>query len=320
MILIHSSQPDALHADVGRLGQHQRDLLAGDADDEHEHRQRRAQPGDQPGRGEDPRAVGTLDLAADNPWRFSSEYADDATATVYYNYRHYEPMSGRWTARDSNRGLELNLYLFSRNSGIYLYDSLGLNVPTVTYVFNVRYPDDAHIPENENMALTSYRLSDITNFEHVCPKGERGVKELSLGAQLEVTYYIDEASMLFHDVKVHEEVHVSYDLKHARLRDLYLMDGTCLCEDCFDNLRDYLEASRRYLDDVVLFVNQKFDFYEYGKLMLHPVVADIESIRILQRQASLRQNWMSLVRKRSVVLTSCKDEKLNVPAIPPLWW
>ena len=101
-------------------------------------------------------AWGTLDLAADNPWRFSSEYAEEATATVYYNYRHYEPMSGRWTARDSNRGLELNLYLFSRN------------------------------------------------------------------------------------------------LKHARLRDLYLMDGTCLCEDCFDNLRDYLEASRRYLDDVVL--------------------------------------------------------------------
>ena len=101
-------------------------------------------------------AWGTLDLATDNPWRFSCEYADDATATVYYNYRHYEPVTGRWMARDSNRGLELNLYLFSRN------------------------------------------------------------------------------------------------LKHARLRDLYLMDGTCLCEDCFDNLRDYLEASRRYLDDVVL--------------------------------------------------------------------
>ena len=101
-------------------------------------------------------AWGTLDLAADNPWRFSSEYADDATGAVYDNYRHYEPVMGRWMARDSNRVLELNLYLFSRN------------------------------------------------------------------------------------------------LKHARLRDLYLMDGTCLCEDCFDDLRDYLEASRRYLDDVVL--------------------------------------------------------------------
>ena len=45
-------------------------------------------------------AWGTLDLAADNPWRFSCEYADDATATVYYNYRHYEPVTGRWMRRD----------------------------------------------------------------------------------------------------------------------------------------------------------------------------------------------------------------------------
>lgn len=38
--------------------------------------------------------------AALNPWRFSSEYAEDDTMTVYYNYRHYEPMTGRWLARD----------------------------------------------------------------------------------------------------------------------------------------------------------------------------------------------------------------------------
>ena len=38
--------------------------------------------------------------AADNPWRFSSEYAEDDTATVYYNYRHYEPVTGRWLQRD----------------------------------------------------------------------------------------------------------------------------------------------------------------------------------------------------------------------------
>ena len=45
-------------------------------------------------------AWGTLDLATDNPWRFSCEYADDATATVYDNYRHYEPVTGRWMRRD----------------------------------------------------------------------------------------------------------------------------------------------------------------------------------------------------------------------------
>ena len=49
--------------------------------------------------------------AASNPWRFSGEYADDDTATVYYNYRHYESVAGRWLRRDpeDERG-GLNLY------------------------------------------------------------------------------------------------------------------------------------------------------------------------------------------------------------------
>ena len=38
--------------------------------------------------------------SAANPWCFSSEYAEDDTATVYYNYRHYEPVTGRWMSRD----------------------------------------------------------------------------------------------------------------------------------------------------------------------------------------------------------------------------
>ena len=38
--------------------------------------------------------------AAANPWRFSSEYAEDDTVTAYYNYRHYEPVMGRWLSRD----------------------------------------------------------------------------------------------------------------------------------------------------------------------------------------------------------------------------
>ena len=38
--------------------------------------------------------------AAANPWRFSSEYSDDELGCVYYNYRHYEPITGRWMSRD----------------------------------------------------------------------------------------------------------------------------------------------------------------------------------------------------------------------------
>ena len=34
-----------------------------------------------------------------NPFRFSSEYHDDETRLVYYNYRHYSPNFGRWIKR-----------------------------------------------------------------------------------------------------------------------------------------------------------------------------------------------------------------------------
>ena len=46
---------------------------------------------------------GTLENPADgdeNPFRFSSEYHDDETGLVYYNYRYYSPQLGRWTKRD----------------------------------------------------------------------------------------------------------------------------------------------------------------------------------------------------------------------------
>ena len=64
--------------------------------------------------------------AATNPWRFSSEYAEDDTMTVYYNYRHYEPIFGRWFSRDpiEEAGGE-NLYMSFFNDGIDNCDLLG---------------------------------------------------------------------------------------------------------------------------------------------------------------------------------------------------
>ena len=61
-----------------------------------------------------------------NPWRFSCEYAEDDTATAYYNYRHYEPVMGRWLSRDPIEEVNLrNLYLLLGNS-IKMIDYLGL--------------------------------------------------------------------------------------------------------------------------------------------------------------------------------------------------
>jgi RHS repeat-associated protein len=67
--------------------------------------------------------------AAANPWRFSCEYAEDETATVYYNYRHYEPVMGRWTSRDpiAEEGVGA-IYSVCRNSVVLSFDFLGMSV------------------------------------------------------------------------------------------------------------------------------------------------------------------------------------------------
>ena len=53
-------------------------------------------------------------FAAVNPWRFSSEFADDDTATVYYNYRPYESLNGRWLVQEPLRE-EMSFARFCRD-------------------------------------------------------------------------------------------------------------------------------------------------------------------------------------------------------------
>ena len=63
--------------------------------------------------------------AAINPWRFSSEYAERDTATVYYNYRCYDPVIGRWLSRDPTmERASACLYAFNNNF-VMAFDYLG---------------------------------------------------------------------------------------------------------------------------------------------------------------------------------------------------
>ena len=62
--------------------------------------------------------------SAANPWRFSSEYVEDDTTTIYYNYRHYEPMVGRWMSLDLVESKEA--VLFVGNSPVNKLDRIGL--------------------------------------------------------------------------------------------------------------------------------------------------------------------------------------------------
>ena len=71
--------------------------------------------------------VTAYDFREYNPFRFSSEYADDKVELVYYNYRHYNPIKCQWCSRDPLLEIaSINLYAFckNRNEGI---DILGQN-------------------------------------------------------------------------------------------------------------------------------------------------------------------------------------------------
>ena len=75
---------------------------------------------------------GSLENPADgdeNPFRFSSEYADDETGLVYYNYRYYSPQLGRWTKRDpiEEQG-GVNLYVMCINATTLSYDKRGTSL------------------------------------------------------------------------------------------------------------------------------------------------------------------------------------------------
>ena len=70
----------------------------------------------------------TGDYAGNNPFRFSSEYFDEETGIVYYNYRYYNPELGRWISRDpiEEQG-GYNLYGMIGNNPLHGWDHRGHN-------------------------------------------------------------------------------------------------------------------------------------------------------------------------------------------------
>ncbi|MBR1979387.1 MAG: RHS repeat-associated core domain-containing protein, partial [Akkermansia sp.] len=68
----------------------------------------------------------TADGDVTQPIQWSSEYNDTELALVYYNYRHYNPLDGRWIGRDRIQFADgYNSYAYCLNDGVTLPDILG---------------------------------------------------------------------------------------------------------------------------------------------------------------------------------------------------
>ncbi|MBN2452099.1 MAG: hypothetical protein JXR77_17055, partial [Lentisphaeria bacterium] len=79
--------------------------------------------------GETVRAVGPA--ASENPFRFSTKYAEPAAGSelYYYGYRYYSPELGRWSRRDPVEETGgIGLYSFVGNSVMARIDHLGMAI------------------------------------------------------------------------------------------------------------------------------------------------------------------------------------------------
>ena len=95
-----------------------------------------------------------------NPFRFSSEYADDELGLVYYNYRYYNPQNGRWISRDPMTEKEsCLLYGYVNNMPTLYSDELGL-ARTIT-----TNKDDCSINVSLNIVIYPKGGDSINNIE-----------------------------------------------------------------------------------------------------------------------------------------------------------
>lgn len=77
------------------------------------------------------------DMAKENKLRFSCEYSGDELRLVYYNYRHLNPLDGRWVNRDPiQEDGGYNLYTLVKNTPIFKNDNKGLSEDEICNVIN----------------------------------------------------------------------------------------------------------------------------------------------------------------------------------------
>ena len=106
--------------------------------------------------------------AVTNPWRFSSEYAEDDTATVYYNYRHYDLTTGRWMQRDPIGEVGgVNLYGFGENSVLNIAD---INGTVATSIPSLHSKCEDYLDDAKKSPLNKAMYKKLTDAK--CPELE----------------------------------------------------------------------------------------------------------------------------------------------------
>jgi RHS repeat-associated protein len=109
------------------------------------------------------------------PFHFSTKYTDGETGLVYYGYRFYDPVNGRWLGRDpiGEVGGE-NLYGMMGNDVVNGFDVLGNQIflgPTVTPYMLPRFNFNPGSMDGPPLGPTGTPFSPFTPFAPLGPDG-----------------------------------------------------------------------------------------------------------------------------------------------------
>lgn len=124
--------------------------------------------------------VTAYDFREYNPFRFSSEYINDVLGLVYYNYRHYEQVMGRWLSKDPIGVVGgWNMYAYVANRPMSIADILGLSCcPGDKRIVAIIYEDASSIsrgnPDFDNLRALLKDLK-ILNYIQLGTAGATGV-------------------------------------------------------------------------------------------------------------------------------------------------
>ena len=109
-----------------------------------------------------------------NHFQFSSEYFDEETNLVYYNYRYYTPRLGRWIKRDPiDQGGGINLYSYCLNAPALCFDIGGLwsSLPFPPFNQHEQLTTKAFKQKEQDYFLHFYDNQELDNILKILVKG-----------------------------------------------------------------------------------------------------------------------------------------------------
>ncbi len=111
--------------------------------------------------------VVNTDTAGTFTYRFSTKPIDSVTGWFYYQYRYYDPVTGRWPSRDpiEEEG-GLNLYGFVGNSGANRWDYLGLFLSSSQSASEMIEASGTTVPDNIKQWLRTKWVKGHSEMEN----------------------------------------------------------------------------------------------------------------------------------------------------------